>query len=134
MHSVHLILYVRDQARSAAFYSAVLRLAPRLDVPGMTEIELAGGAVLGLMPEASIRALLGPGLPDPAAAAGVPRAELYLLVEDPLGHHLRALELGARELSPLRPRSWGHTVAYSLDLDGHVLAFAAQVPREVPAR
>ncbi len=55
---------------------------------------------------------------------GVPRAELYLLVEDPGSAHRRALENGARELSPLAARGWGHEAAYSLDLDGHVLAFA----------
>jgi uncharacterized protein len=120
----HTILYVADQARSAAFYTAVLAQAPRLDVPGMTEYELAGGAVLGLMPEAGIRRLLGDRLPDPAQARGGPRAELYLLVSDPDAYHCRALEHGARELSPLAPRDWGDRAAYALDPDGHVLAFA----------
>jgi uncharacterized protein len=96
----------------------------QLDVPGMTEFALPGGAVLGLMPEASIRRLLGDKLPDPAAAGGAPRAELYLLVEDPGAYHARALAAGARELSPLQDRDWGHRAAYTLDPDGHVLAFA----------
>ena len=119
----HFILYVRDQAASARFYRAVLGVAPRLDVPGMTELEL-GGAVLGLMPEAGIRRLLGDALPDPASANGVPRAELYLVVDDPASFHRRAIEAGAREISALAPRDWGHEAAYSLDPDGHVLAFA----------
>ena len=38
----------------------------------------------------------------------------------------RAIEFGAREVSPLALRDWGHSVAYSLDPDGHVLAFASQ--------
>lgn len=50
---LHVILYVRDQAASAAFYRAALAVSPRLDVPGMTEFEV-GGAVLGLMPEEGI--------------------------------------------------------------------------------
>lgn len=119
----HFILYVAHQKRSAAFYSAVLDQAPRLDVPGMTEFELGSGAILGLMPEAGIRELLGdalPPLPDPPAC----RAELYLLVDSPHLFHARALAAGARELSPLQPRDWGHEAAYSLDADGHVLAFA----------
>ena len=119
----HFILYVRDQAASARFYRAVLGVAPRLDVPGMTELEL-GGAVLGLMPEAGIRRLLGDALPDPASANGVPRAELYLVVDDPASFHRRAIEAGAREISALARRDWGHEAAYSLDPDGHVLAFA----------
>jgi uncharacterized protein len=120
----HFILYVADQARSAAFYAAALGIAPRLDVPGMTEFALPGGAVLGLMPEAAIVRLLGPALPDPAAARGTPRAELYLVVPDAAIRHACALTAGAKELSPMRPRVWGHVAAYSLDPDGHVLAFA----------
>ena len=122
--AAHLILYVADQARSARFYAAALALEPRLDVPGMTEFDLVGGAVLGLMPAAGIKRLLGDKLPDPAAAAGLPRAELYLIVADPAAAHRRALEGGAKELSALAPRGWGHDAAYSLDPDGHVLAFA----------
>ena len=121
----HFILYVRDQAASSVFYAKVLGLHPSLDVPGMTEFTLAGGGVLGLMPEAGIRRLLGENLPDPALAAGIPRAELYLIVDDPGACHQRALACGARELSGLAPRDWGHQAAYSLDPDGHVLAFAA---------
>jgi catechol 2,3-dioxygenase-like lactoylglutathione lyase family enzyme len=119
-----LILFVADQVRSRDFYRAVLEAEPRLDVPGMTEFALPGGAVLGLMPEAGIRRLLGEVLPDPARASGVPRAELYLVVLDPARFHERALAAGARELSPLAPRDWGTEVAYALDPDGHVLAFA----------
>lgn len=123
----HFILYVADQKAAAAFYAAVLGARPELDVPGMTEFRLAGGAVLGLMPAAGIKRLLGAALPDPAQARGVPRAELYLLVADPAALHARALAHGARELSPLSPRDWGHAAAYSLDPDGHVLAFAREL-------
>lgn len=90
----------------------------------MTEFELREGAVLGLMPEAAIRSLLGPSLPDPATASGTPRSELYLVVDDPAAYHTRALAAGAVELSPLTLRSWGDHAAYSLDPDGHVIAFA----------
>lgn len=119
------VLYVADQASSRAFYAEVLQIPPRLDVPGMTEFALPGGGVLGLMPEHGIKALLGAALPDPAPAAGIPRAELYLVVPNPLAFHERALAAGARELSPLAARDWGHAAAYSLDADGHVLAFAS---------
>lgn len=122
----YFILYVRDQERSRAFYEQALRVAPRLHVPGMTEFALPTGGVLGLMPETGIRALLGPALPDPASARGVPRAELYLLVQEPQVQHALALAAGARELSPLRERDWGHAAAYSLDPDGHVLAFTSR--------
>lgn len=118
------ILYVRDQKKSCYFYRTVLACEPTLDVPGMTEFSLGDGASLGLMPEAGIKKLLGGALPDPAGASGIPRAELYLHVENPGAYHRRALEFGGQELSSLKRRSWGDRVAYSLDPDGHVLAFA----------
>lgn len=123
----HFILYVRDQGASAAFYTAALGAPPTLHVPGMTEFALGDGAVLGLMPEEGIRRLLQ-GRVDPGAASGASRAELYLIVHDPGAAHARALAAGARELSPLAPRGWGDVVAYALDPDGHVLAFAGRGP------
>lgn len=121
----HFILYVADQERAAAFYTAVLDQHPRLNVPGMTEFDLPGGGVLGLMPESGIRRLLGASLGDPAEARGVARAELYLVLPDAAAYHRRALAHGARELSAMQPRGWGHVAAYSQDADGHVLAFAS---------
>ena len=129
MAKAHFILYVRDQRASAEFYRRALGCAPRLDVPGMTEFDL-DGAILGLMPEAGIVRLLGASLPDPALAHGVPRAELYLVVNDPSARHAAALTAGARELAPLAVRDWGHEAAYCLDPDGHVLAFARELPRD----
>lgn len=124
--NAHFILYVRDQRRSTEFYAGVLSTAPQLDVPGMTEFALPGGSILGLMPEASIVALLGPGLPDPRLANGIPRSELYLVVSEAGPFIVRAIALGARLLSPLQDRNWGHSAGYLLDPDGHVIAFAEQ--------
>jgi catechol 2,3-dioxygenase-like lactoylglutathione lyase family enzyme len=122
----HFIFYVGDQAAATAFWQAVLDCPPALDVPGMTEFALGPQVVLGLMPEAGIRSLLGPELPDPAAARGIPRAELYLVVDDAAAYHARAQAAGAIELSELTQRSWGDNAAYSLDPDGHVIAFATR--------
>jgi catechol 2,3-dioxygenase-like lactoylglutathione lyase family enzyme len=129
IETVHVILYVRDQAAASAFWRAVLDCPPVLDVPGMTEFALGTRVVLGLMPEAGIRALLGPSLPDPAQARGVPRAEVYLVVDDAAAYHARALAAGAVELSALARRSWGDDAAYGLDPDGHVIAFATRPSR-----
>ena len=126
---VHFNIYVADQTRSRVFYASVLALKPTLDVPGMTEFPLPGGTILGLAPERDIAMLFGSNAPNPSLAHGIPRAEIYLLVSDPAALHARALAAGARELSPLLPRSWGHLAAYSLDPDGHVLAVAGAIPR-----
>lgn len=129
IHSALFILYVRDQKRAKDFYRAVLQQEPSLDVPGMTEFPLPGENYLGLMPSANIKRLLGEALPDPSQADGIPRAELYLMVTAPQQYHERALAQGGRELSPLKARDWGHCVAYSCDLDGHVLAFAEGITK-----
>jgi catechol 2,3-dioxygenase-like lactoylglutathione lyase family enzyme len=117
------ILYVKDQDASSRFYASVLDRQPTLHVAGMTEFTLSDGCKLGLMPSTGIKRLL-PEMPDPGLADGVPRAEVYLTVPDPAGFHQRALEAGAVELSRLSRRPWGDIVAYSMDPDGHVLAFA----------
>lgn len=126
---VHTIFYVADQAKAASFYSHVLGATPVLDVTGMTEFAISEEAVLGLMPESGIRRLLGDRLPGFHGSPVTARAELYLVVEDPGACHSRALEAGARELSGLELRDWGDHVAYSIDPDGYVLAFASRAER-----
>lgn len=118
------VFYVASQERARDFYRAVLQIEPSLDVPGMTEFPLGDGALLGLMPETGITRLLGHTLPNPATASGIPRAELYLVVESAQPYMERARLHGAKIISPLTVRDWGGTVGYCLDHDGHVLAFA----------
>jgi predicted enzyme related to lactoylglutathione lyase len=125
MNTAHFIFYVKDQESSTRFYESVLAIKPRLNVPGMTEFLLNDGAVLGLMPEAGIKKLLGETIKNPSEAAGIPRAELYMIVENADQFHERSLKSGATELSSMTKRSWGHIAAYSSDPDGHVLAFAS---------
>ncbi|MBB5205151.1 catechol 2,3-dioxygenase-like lactoylglutathione lyase family enzyme [Inhella inkyongensis] len=122
MAATHCILFVRDAAAQRDFYAALLARPPRLDVPGMCEFELPGGAVLGLMPEAGIRRLLSQDWPAPT---DTPRSELYLLLdEDPAPWLARALAAGAELISPLQARNWGHQAAYLRDPEGHLLALA----------
>lgn len=118
----YFILYVTDQARSAGYYRTVLDLEPIVDVPGITEFELHPGCILGVMPAPSAKKLLG--VETLPFRAGALREELYLVVEDPESCHRRALENGATELSAMETRDWGHRAAYSIDPEGHVLAFA----------
>jgi uncharacterized protein len=120
----NIILYVSDQKASASFYEKVLGMKPELDVPGMTEFRINDETVLGLMPSAGIKRLLGDILPDPDKAKNIPKAEVYLHVTDPESYHSCAILNGAKELSPLKLRDWGDEAAYSLDPDGHVIAFA----------
>lgn len=115
--AAHLIFFVEDQAISRDFYSFVFGIEPRLDQPGMTELGLVPGTVLGLMPRTSASALLG-------IQPSGPSCELYLVVSHPQRLLERALERGATLLSPLARRDWGASVVYLADPDGNVLAFA----------
>ena len=124
MQEIEFILYVADQAVSREFYRSVLGTEPRLDVPGMTEFQLGEQAVLGLMPLASIRKLLGDALGPVDSAPCAARCELYLPASDPAAMLRKAVDAGGRELSAEAMRSWGESVAYAADPDGHVLAFA----------
>ena len=118
MNSTELILYVADQNRARRFYAALLGLAPSLDVPGMTELDL-DGLTLGLMPTADILALL-PGIDGGQGQ----RCELYLRRPDADVILERLTRAGGRLLSPMAPRPWGEVVGYGLDPDGHVIALA----------
>lgn len=122
-----IIFYVSDQHRSRGFYTNLLNLEPVLDVPGMTAFDLFQGLRLGLMPEGSIANIITPALPHPQEAAGIPRCELYLYVDDVAGAYKQALDCGARAISPVLERSWGHMAAYVADPDGHVIAFAQNI-------
>jgi len=119
-----IILYVKDQEKSREFYQRLLEQAPVLDVPGMTEFIIAAGLRLGLMPERNIEKIICPALPQPVSGTGIPRCELYLVVDDPDRKYRLALSAGATAVSAAKARDWGDRVAYCADPDGHVIAFA----------
>lgn len=122
---VHTIFFVKDQAESTKFYQAILGMDPILNVPGMTEFKLSEQHVLGLMPEAGIKRLLGDKIEIPAEKNNFPNAELYLCVNDPQMYYDRALKNGAREMSPVLPRNWGANAGYVMDMDNNLIAFSS---------
>lgn len=119
-----LILYVANQQRSTSFYQAVLNQQPVLNVPGMTEFMLNKHIKLGLMPEKGIAKIITPHTQHPELGNGIPRCELYLIVDDPDQALITAVSAGAREISKASLRNWGDTVSYCIDPDGHIIAFA----------
>lgn len=123
---IEFILYVADQDASKRFYAQILGLAPVLDVPGMTEFLLAENCKLGLMPNRGIAKIIGEVLPHPEQGTGIPRAELYLRVDNAEERVGRALRAGAKAVSPVGLRDWGDRVGYVADPDGHVIAFAEE--------
>lgn len=121
---IETILYVNDQQTSTAFYTRLFRQDPVLNVPGMTEFELAANCKLGLMPNQGIAKIIGEKMPHPATGNGIPRCELYLLVADVALEYAHALQTGAQLILPVTPMDWGDSVCYFADPDGHVIAFA----------
>ncbi|MDX5347321.1 MAG: hypothetical protein LPJ89_00440 [Hymenobacteraceae bacterium] len=119
------ILYVADQQLSKQFYQKLFGAEPYMDVPGITQFDLPGGAArLGIMPEKGIAAILGNAVPHPSAGSGIPRAEVYLYVTDPDHYYLQFIEAGGTAVSAGEMRNWGEYVAYGADPDGHIWAFA----------
>ena len=119
-----IILYVSDQSISSQFYQKILNCEPVLNVPGMTEFMLNNSMKLGIMPENGIAKIICPTTPHPKRGNGIPRCELYLIVENPEEAQENAIRFGAREISKAQPREWGDVVAYCSDPDGHIIAFA----------
>lgn len=118
-----IILYVADQKAATRFYKSVLKTVPSLDVPGMTEFDLGRDIRLGLMPLAGAKKLIGTEN-FPSSARDVPKAELYLLVDDAKSYLSRAVTSGAQLIHQVESKDWGDRAGYCFDPDGHVLAFA----------
>lgn len=121
---IEIILYVKDQEISAAFYQKLFRKAPDLNVPGMTEFYLSEQCKIGLMPNKSIAKILADNTPHPDKGNGIPRCEVYLYVDDVQFEFENATKCGAKLISPIMMRDWGDKTCYFSDPDGHIIAFA----------
>lgn len=119
-----IILYVADQQKSRDFYSVILNKTPSLDVPGMTEFTLTESLKLGLMPENGIAKILSDKTPHPNTGNGIPRCELYIVIDNLEDTFELAKKAGAKEISSIQDRDWGDQVGYLADFDGHIIAFA----------
>lgn len=119
-----IILYVADQQSSTTFYEKILNKKPILNVPGMTEFMISDDFKLGLMPENGIAKIICPYTKHPKLGNGIPRCELYLIVENPEQSLAKAINKGATEISKPSLMDWGDEVAYCMDPDGHIIAFA----------
>lgn len=126
---IQTILYVSDQKESSQFYQKLFGKPPDLEVPGMTEFNLAENCKLGLMPNKGIAKILNGKTPHPDEGNGIPRCELYLTVEDVKAAFENALNSGAKLIRPPEDMDWGDTVCYFADIDGHIVAFAERTEK-----
>lgn len=121
---IETILFVQDQKVSTEFYSKLFNRNPELDVPGMTEFRVFENGYIGLMPNNGIAKIIADNSPHPQLGTGIPRCELYLLVDDAAKAYHHAISIGAKIISPLQDRDWGDIAGYVADPDGHIIAFA----------
>ena len=124
---IHTILYVNDQQLSTEFYTKLFSQNPELNVPGMTEFQLAKNFKLGLMPNKGIAKILADKTPHPDKGNGIPRCELYLYVENIEWEYTNAINTGAQLISKIKDRDWGDKVCYFADPDGHIITFAEKL-------
>jgi len=118
------IIYVENQEKSKMFYEFLFNKKPILDEPGMCEFELPDGSILGIMPNNSIEKLFGEKFKEKNINKTLPQTEFYFIVENAEELHARAVQLGATEIRAFEKMDWGDKVAYSINHDGHILAFA----------
>lgn len=79
------------------------------------------------MPNSGMAKIFSDKLPHPAMGMGIPRCELYLLVNDVQFEFDHALKSGAKLISSIADRNWGDKVCYFADPDGHIIAFTERM-------
>ncbi len=117
------ILFVEDITRAKAFYATVFQTEPIYDEPNMVQFNVSNQKI-GLMPEDAILKTLSHRITRPRHDRRDPQMELYLYVDNPELYYQRLIQAGGSQVSPLKERDWGDFVAYGIDLDNHLLAFA----------
>jgi len=127
MKDTILIFYVDDIDKTKMFYKLLFETELIVDEPGMCELKLPDGSTLGIMPNKSLEKLFGTDYIIEKSRKALPNVELYIIVEDALKLHNRAVKLGATEIREFAEMDWGDKVAYSITHDGHILAFAEKV-------
>ena len=124
---MHLVLAVSDVDRAKQFYDDAFGWKPHLEWEGeYAELELPDNDWLGLYREDGFAESAG------APVAELKRgryagAELYVQVDDVESAMGALREAGAKSLSPLARRGWGHEAAYFADPDGNIVAVARPV-------
>ncbi len=121
------IIYVENQEKTKMFFQLLLNKHPMLDVPGITEFELLDGSILGIMPDTRLGKLFSDRFEKKDKKKSLPHIEFYFISNNADTLHKRALELGATEIREFSNMDWGHRVAYSINHDGHIFAFAEEI-------
>ena len=124
MNKTYIIIYVDDLDKTKMFYELLFDIKPIVDELGMCELELPNNTTLGIMPKSSFEKLFGEDNNFNDNKKSTPKFELYFQVDDPELFHKKVMQLGALELRKFEEMNWGDIAAYSINHDGHILAFA----------
>jgi catechol 2,3-dioxygenase-like lactoylglutathione lyase family enzyme len=117
-------LFVRDVARSTAFYREVLGFETLRAAPSGYVSIGRDGAVLGLNAVAQLPPE-HPARPRPGEPVGR-GVEIVVVVDDVAALHARVTALGQADVSPLVTQPWGLTDFRLLDPDGYYLRLTGQ--------
>ncbi len=126
-HKLHVILISSDLAKSKMFYSLLFDTQPIVDEENIVEFEIVPGFIIGLATDELQTKLFDPDIFAKYRNNSGSNAELYIECENAEEMHKKALSLGCLELSPFTKRDWGDEVGYSINHEGHILAFALKM-------
>jgi catechol 2,3-dioxygenase-like lactoylglutathione lyase family enzyme len=122
MKFAYTILYVRDVARSLAFYEAAFGLQRRFLHESGTYGELETGATaLAFAAESLAQTNLAGGFQAADPSRPPAASEVGLATTDVPTAYEQALRAGATSAAEPKTKPWGQIVAYVRDLDGHLV-------------
>ncbi|NLM44368.1 MAG: VOC family protein [Clostridiales bacterium] len=99
-------------------------MEPLMDVPGMTEFKLADNMLLGIMPSEGIKNMMDIKTIKHWKEGEIPKCQIYLPVDEPDDYYNRVVKAGGIGIIEGKSTPWGGYIAYCMDLDGNLLAFA----------
>ncbi len=116
------ITYVKDVAQTVAFWKAAFGIETRFVAPTGDYAELeTGHTAIAFAAHALGQSNLPQGY-APADASGLPQGQELALVTDHVEAAMaRAVQAGARLVSPSKVKPWGQTVGYVCTPDGNLI-------------
>ena len=122
------IVYVPDVEKSLAFFEAAFGLKRRFLHESGTYGELDTGETTLSFATHELGDMNFPGGHVHANETVQPLGvEIALVTDDVLAAHMKAVELGARELAPPVAKPWGQTVSYVRAPDGTLIELCTPV-------
>ena len=122
----YILLYVADVSKTVPFYESAFDVKRKLvHESGYAEME-TGATTLAFVNHAAAEGLgieFNKTTPDGKAAA----FDIALVTDDVQPAYDRAVEAGAKPITPPEPKPWGQVVSYVRDLDGFLVEICSPV-------